>query len=811
MSPVLAVFLGVAVLALVIGILYMQKTCRRRIRQQKQLTAEELAKGANEIQMEHQRKQNHLRTEAEEPQYDGLAGVVPMTVDEQELLGKALLHLSSPGIPLTSEEELEGGAHWLPRGAGAWMVGGKNAVLSDLRVLMNEVKRTFFEKKGNLLDEFVVNLPFAKHPHPHVLLRELSAEVWKRYGAAHPTRSPLMLLAMLLYTQEVPDVDRLLLYGAPLWIEGSSANKQLWYEHLEKANRPTIRAEVDQAMQELWKATCGTEDMYQQARARCRKWVKTLSLLSSLAEETPQPLELYKTGLNIPTAIVAEFDKAEVDAGAATQGEQKKRRMKKYTAWASPVFCSTSSRSVRSNKVDVAGKVTLRFHNVTLALDFSGVSQYPGEKAYMIPPFSLFQIENVAKDELLGTVVDLSFAGTLLSHATDCAFLRVSRNEVWATESQVARIRHLMEAITVTEEVPDTLYVTTGSVWDKGSIATKYSLSTRRVRGQPLWRAISGQWYIFTSASSTRWTIGRSPEAGGGRIMSEPHLAGMPHLMQRWLRSSGPSSDRGWAVDASIKVSTRAAAEPSHQLGRWEGDVCADFSSDEGTTSIGSHYDYGGAVPLLCDDRRSESPSGSPAYTLGSEYGYQPPQPAAEAQDALPPPPVFLQPSPVEEIVAEGAHSKLDPPEPLSVADSVTSAAPASEASVPAWTGATRTQLQALQGSWVTSAGVAVQVASLGVTFSAAARGAQPMYCVLKAADDRVRLGGVYATHCDAEHGVVGWSDGDVWSRAPAADAPLGAPAADAPLGAPAVSPKRIQATLLQRRDMSPRPPPSLG
>eukprot|EP00754_Rhynchopus_humris_P041932 Rhum_TRINITY_DN25477_c0_g1::Rhum_TRINITY_DN25477_c0_g1_i1::g.182193::m.182193 len=237
-------------------------------------------------------KRSSLRTRTNtvvQPKKQRVWEVEPLTLELRRQIAQALAHLQTRGVPYLQSEEENEEKMWLPRGGGAWVTGDRERLMLDMAALARKTKRLWRGKRGDVVDELVENLAFPDTPHPHVLLREVCDRIWERFGSQHPTKNSLTLALMLLYTQEIPDTDRLLLMDAPVWAEGSRPNRDRWDEYvadvLEDRTRQggCIRAEMDAASGRLLGALHADDrESEYDSEHLCLKWVKLYCVLAAL-------------------------------------------------------------------------------------------------------------------------------------------------------------------------------------------------------------------------------------------------------------------------------------------------------------------------------------------------------------------------------------------------------------------------------------------------------------------------------------------------------------------------------------------------
>ena len=542
--------------------------------------------------------------------------VRPLDVKDMAAIDIAIQHIKTKGIPT---QEIVTQPNWVPRGAGAWKVAmTPESLIPSLDRIAQETEALWNVKRGTLLDEMVENLEFKNNHHPHVIISEICRRLAASAGSQDFPHTPLQLLALLIFTQESRDIDRLLHCTVknntvPIWVEGSLPAKHDWDKY--ETTTPCPRSDIDagcQLMLRIHSQIEGTESIpdITTSTSSYEKWIRLTTLLSVLCISEKKRLkksddtqhEIYfKRGYNLPSDIEDEFNSG------------------KYICWTAPTVVSKQITPQISRGGGGRRKPTVEIRisglNSQVILPLQHISQYPDEAPVLIAPMTVFKIESVRKDEKLGTVVDLAFIGTHF-HQVGCNMKRRVFSDVTHSENQLTRMEALLSTLQITQEAPPTLYI----IGAGSSIDGAYPRLSRTIRGYPVWYNQKKNVYVFTSATASRWVVGRSPESGSGRIISDGHHSGeMPHLVKRWMHSAHTEMDAAWIIDTAIKISAIPPKVNSYQQRERSSSASSAALTLEMDTAASDELD----TPLLSFCQRLESPS--PSITENRELYIPPP------------------------------------------------------------------------------------------------------------------------------------------------------------------------------------------
>ncbi|CAK9016123.1 unnamed protein product [Durusdinium trenchii] len=301
------------------------------------------------------------------------------------------------------------------------------AVGQELAVAL---EKAWFTKKSDILDELCHNLRSCSMSSTgrvckvealdrRVLLK-LGLELKSQLGHESSTSwasSPIVMVAMLLYTQQDVDTDRSMLFPD---CPSSAVGQRLFREKKEAydayrtrvasglaTRNPMLFTEVSHvAAAVLQSALQGMQDGSRSAEP-LQKWVKTACLLSSCREKAEDSRTLTRILMNV-----------------SDRGIQELQNKQKEDIIVCPHILSTSLNPDYVEKYLHLGAWCLERHvvlsirvdrDVTECLNLSAISQYPEEKEVLLPFLSVLRIQDISFGPGEPTRISCQFQGSMMS------------------------------------------------------------------------------------------------------------------------------------------------------------------------------------------------------------------------------------------------------------------------------------------------------------------------------------------------------------------------------------------------------------
>ena len=272
----------------------------------------------------------------------------------------------------------------------------------------------------------------------HAVLREVAMALWgaRNTHTTHtattttPDVGPLQHLALTALTMEGADIDRLLMWEAPVWIPCSETSKRTFEGYATRND--AVASDLDTAGREVLRTRFFGDR--EAAFGHYQKWARLSALTSMLAQPRPtQPRPLYKSFRN----------GRDVD-------------IKSYLIWVTPLACTVSLERaqeflVLDNATDMehgkrreAFPMLFRIFGCDRALPLSN-GQYPVEDVVLLPSLTPFRVDSVRLQSDV-TVVDLHMED--IHKYVKAEEMRRFRKDViedaWAGENTLDRVARIL-------------------------------------------------------------------------------------------------------------------------------------------------------------------------------------------------------------------------------------------------------------------------------------------------------------------------------------------------------------------------------
>eukprot|EP01059_Diplonema_ambulator_P010341 TRINITY_DN20339_c0_g1_i1.p1 TRINITY_DN20339_c0_g1~~TRINITY_DN20339_c0_g1_i1.p1 ORF type:complete len:718 (+),score=161.18 TRINITY_DN20339_c0_g1_i1:44-2155(+) len=259
----------------------------------------------------------------------------------------------------------------------------------DMIKLAKWLASTYHDKPGDLLDELANNLVAPKELNTSSQKTQLLAvaayHLHETKGRCYPSRSPLDLLVMSLYTMTGPDIDTLFTFSD---VPDFDTQREEWdaYGGRHPDRNKAIFSEINWAMRTATLPPNLADSAWQTLFKWC-KYICVITGLSSIVGASPST-ELARGLAGLPQWVV-----------------EKHRKLKKgdHINWPSPSSCALDRKvSEAYIRGDAANAVKAEGHSILFILrrmkwgiPLQDISKYPKESEVLVPPLSVLVVEDV--------------------------------------------------------------------------------------------------------------------------------------------------------------------------------------------------------------------------------------------------------------------------------------------------------------------------------------------------------------------------------------------------------------------------------
>eukprot|EP01064_Diplonema_japonicum_P012367 TRINITY_DN19849_c0_g1_i1.p1 TRINITY_DN19849_c0_g1~~TRINITY_DN19849_c0_g1_i1.p1 ORF type:complete len:704 (+),score=103.74 TRINITY_DN19849_c0_g1_i1:34-2145(+) len=271
--------------------------------------------------------------------------------------------------------------------------GGADALTqsnsANMQTLSTWLTEAYKQKRGDVLTELATNLiaPSSLNTtEQKVQILSLAAHhLHESKGRYYPSRSPVDLLVMSLYTMTGPDIDTVFTFSD---VPDYDTQPEEWKEYGTRYTdrNKAIFSEINWAM----RTAAYPPDMASGAWQTLQKWCKYICLvtaLSSIVGASPST-ELARGLAGLPDFVVEQHAKL-------SKGD--------LVNWPSPSSCALDRRVSESyirgdaaNAIQAAGGAILFIlRRMQWGIPLQNISKYPKESEVLVPPLSVLVVEDV--------------------------------------------------------------------------------------------------------------------------------------------------------------------------------------------------------------------------------------------------------------------------------------------------------------------------------------------------------------------------------------------------------------------------------
>eukprot|EP01064_Diplonema_japonicum_P002034 TRINITY_DN11321_c0_g1_i1.p1 TRINITY_DN11321_c0_g1~~TRINITY_DN11321_c0_g1_i1.p1 ORF type:complete len:860 (+),score=191.58 TRINITY_DN11321_c0_g1_i1:45-2582(+) len=255
--------------------------------------------------------------------------------------------------------------------------------LATLQNMCNEVIHTAAHGAMTFVDELINHLRFPHGATSSEVIRIQGASLYEKVPKVSLTHSPLETVMLRMFSQEGPDIDRLLGYpDTPLPTQDSS------WEQYDELNRGKRNVALYSALAE---ACCSGIDALRNGLSLSQDiisgYCNLLCYLLAAAEPQP-PNPLFRPAL-VDLQILARL---------------KRLVPGMLYGWAAPAPCTLDEAVARGHLPPSGGhgqysNVLFIITGSVVGLPIHSISQYPSEMEVLLPPFVMFQVIDVAEHD----------------------------------------------------------------------------------------------------------------------------------------------------------------------------------------------------------------------------------------------------------------------------------------------------------------------------------------------------------------------------------------------------------------------------
>eukprot|EP01063_Lacrimia_lanifica_P007251 TRINITY_DN145_c0_g2_i1.p1 TRINITY_DN145_c0_g2~~TRINITY_DN145_c0_g2_i1.p1 ORF type:complete len:1952 (+),score=536.94 TRINITY_DN145_c0_g2_i1:747-6602(+) len=252
--------------------------------------------------------------------------------------------------------------------------------------LAKDVAQMWEDKAGGFCEELIQNLVAPPNVNKALRMCALYNHA-KAIEAQFPNLTESHIIAMVLYTMEGPDIDRVMGFeNVPTW-NALSGNNAAWFEYRRRYPRRNVSL-YQVLNRNLRMALLGNAGQKIETRSVIKEWVKFLGLLVTMCEQLPGEKTLFRALKGIPPGIIDQYK-------AASQ-----------MAWSSASSCSQRRLNYFMDADKKAGNLMFVVNGVTRGLPLSAVSAYKAEEEVLLPPFITLKVTGVKQTDM-GAEIDL--------------------------------------------------------------------------------------------------------------------------------------------------------------------------------------------------------------------------------------------------------------------------------------------------------------------------------------------------------------------------------------------------------------------
>ena len=279
--------------------------------------------------------------------------------------------------------------------------------ISQMETLASSVLSLWRLKPGSVVDELAENLIFPPEigqiPHGNFTCHSPAkfAYIYTLAEGAKErcrsqfckSKSSLLILVLVLYCCEGPDIDRLVGFSdAPQPRQQTSKSNNEWEAYQQKVGgtrNPSIREVIERSLHIMANLEDGDTEASEQVQESMLKWVKVLGGLLAAIDTTGTTMsnKLTHCSTGVSLGLVDEYKRGE-----------------RLIGWPFPLSTSRNDNVLRTFAECTGDGICHVIHSAYDMITLSDVSLYPGEEEVLLPPFSIFSIDS-SKEASAGLVV----------------------------------------------------------------------------------------------------------------------------------------------------------------------------------------------------------------------------------------------------------------------------------------------------------------------------------------------------------------------------------------------------------------------
>jgi WD40 repeat protein len=285
------------------------------------------------------------------------------------------------------------------------------------RSYANFVEQLWKAKAGSVVDELFANCyqEADNKPLDRPLLTRLCVEFKKKYGDLFTDEriksSPLGIVALILYTMQDVDLDRMFLFPdvpeIPEGEEDPEARDRNYLPYRQKhegeGRNACMFGEACWALRSCWEAFAGGWENAE-AEQKLRKWVKWATLVGSLRQKLSLGKPVTRGLTQLPDAVMEDLMKRKPDD------------LIFWGTLSSTTLDPSISENYANQKRPVNKNIVITIHDLDEGIPLHQISQYPMEQEVLLPCFSMLRVREVKPSTSPDQPVRMSceYAGCLI-------------------------------------------------------------------------------------------------------------------------------------------------------------------------------------------------------------------------------------------------------------------------------------------------------------------------------------------------------------------------------------------------------------